>query len=455
MLGILGLSVPAHAQVNLTVDGSQQFQVIDGFGVNVNVASWNNGELRPALDLLVDQLGATIWRVIIDNADWEATNDNSDPNVFNWTYYNSVYTSVKFEELWSTIAYLNQRGHSAGVMLNIMGPVASWMGGSRINTSVEDEYVEMIASLVYYGRITRGLQIALLAPMNEPDWDGIEGPQVDQWQYARLMRKLAQKLDANGLSAVRLVGPDTAQISTGLTNYMAEMMRDSVVMGKVDHIGLHNYAGDSGGADSAIKSSAYPNRNFWITEVVNIWDILTHLSQGPAAVLVWDAYDAVYNHAILAGRGTTPPNDVGNGPPLIAYNTSTRTYTPRKGFYECAQLFKFVSPGARRIGATDSNSSLTVYAFQHPGTGRMTIVGRSTSGSSMTISGTLRNVPALSTLQVYRTNGSLNMERGTDVQVSNGAFTLTVAANTMFTLTTDSAAPVPPPAAPTNVHIVQ
>jgi O-glycosyl hydrolase len=447
--------VRAGAAITISVDGAQRFQTIDGFGVNANVASWNNGELRPALDLLVDQLGATIWRVVIDNADWESTNDNSDPNTFNWTYYNSVYTSAKFEELWSTIAYLNQKGINSGVMLNIMGPVAGWMGGSRINSTAEDEWVEMIASLVYYGRVTRGLQIPLLAPMNEPDWDGIEGPRVDQWQYARLLRKLAQRLDSVGLSAVRLVGPDTAQVGTGVTAYMPELMRDSVVMAKVDHIGLHNYAGDSGGADAAIKKSAYPTRNFWITEVTNIWDILTHMSQGPSAVLVWDAYDAVYNHAILAGRGTTPPNDVGNGPPLIAYNTTTRTYTPRKGFYECAQLFRFVSPGSQRVRATSSSSSLTLYAFTNATSGQFTIVGRSTSTSSQTLTGTLQNIAGVSALKFFQTTSSQNIQQGSDVAVSGGAFTATIAANAMFTLTTGADGTVGPPSAPTNVRIVR
>jgi O-glycosyl hydrolase len=81
----------------LTVNGAQRFQTMDGFGVSVNSASWKNGELRPAIDMLVDQLGATLFRVIIDNADWEATNDNTDHNTFNWTYYNGVYTTAKFE----------------------------------------------------------------------------------------------------------------------------------------------------------------------------------------------------------------------------------------------------------------------------------------------------------------------------------------------------------------------
>src|SRR6266542_1201277 len=59
------LQVTNAANVNLTVDGAQQGQRIVGFGVNANPKYWNGGALIPALDLLVDQLGADIWRVDI------------------------------------------------------------------------------------------------------------------------------------------------------------------------------------------------------------------------------------------------------------------------------------------------------------------------------------------------------------------------------------------------------
>ena len=147
---VIGLSLMALAGAggSLIIDGSQTFQSIDGFGVNINSASWNNGELRPALDMLVDHLGATIFRVVVDNADWEMINDNSDPNSFNWTVYNGIYTSPKFEALWSTLAYLNQKGITQNLIVNVMGPVAPWMGGSHIAPAAEDEWVEMVASLV-------------------------------------------------------------------------------------------------------------------------------------------------------------------------------------------------------------------------------------------------------------------------------------------------------------------
>jgi hypothetical protein len=241
--------------------------------------------------------------VVVDNADWETINDNGDPNAFNLTSYNGVYTSPKFEALWSTMAYLNQKGITQNLILNIMGPVASWMGDSHIAPAAEDEWVEMISSLVYCARTTRNLQFGLLSPMNEPDWDAIEGPQVDQWQYVHLMQKLFQKLDALGLSSIRLVGPDTASADAGVQGYFPEMVANPALMAKLAYFGLHNYAGYIAHAEAAIQSSAYPGKNFWMTEVTTIWDTLPEIAQGAAATIVWDGYDSVYNHAILAGRG--------------------------------------------------------------------------------------------------------------------------------------------------------
>ena len=429
----------------LTIDGSQRFQTIDGFGISANAASWDNGELRPAIDMLMDQGGSTIWRVVMEMADWEASNDDSNSNNFNWTYYNTVYSSPRFEELWSTLSYLNQKGITSTLMLNFMGRGPVWMGGPDLPTAMEDEWVETVASVAYYARNVRNIQFGLFAPNNESDWDGIEGIRMDQSQYTRVMRNLSQKLDAIGLGDLRLIGPDTASISAGVSSYMPAMMSDPILMAKLDHFAFHSYSGDSGGANAAIQNSAYPSTNFWMTELSNIWDAMANVGQGAAAILVWDGYDSVYNHAILAGRGTSPPNDAGNGPALLAYNTSTHVYTPRKPFYEFAQLFKFISAGSARVAATESNSSVTIFAFHHAVTGRVTLVGRNAASGNVTFSGTLRNLPAVPSFEFYRTDASVNLQRGSDVPVANGSFSFIAPGNSMFTLTYAGPADTVPP----------
>jgi hypothetical protein len=150
------------------INGAHRFQIIDGFGVNINTASWNAAELRPALDMLLAELPC-------------------GPH------------NLQVRKALDTLAYLNDKGLTTGIIINVMGPVPGWMGGSRISATHEDEWVEMLASLVYYAQVSRGLRFGMLAPMNEPDWDGIEGPQVPAAQYVRLLNKLAARLEGLGL----------------------------------------------------------------------------------------------------------------------------------------------------------------------------------------------------------------------------------------------------------------
>jgi O-glycosyl hydrolase len=432
MMGLLLLGQAVSA-ASLSIDGATKYQTIDGFGTNINSLSWSNDNSKAAIDLLADQMGQMLWRVVFDMEDWEATNDNADPNTPNWTYYNALYSNAKFQNLWGTLRYLNQKGFSAGIALSFMGRVPAWMGGTTINTTQEDEAVEMIATLVYYARNTEHVQFGMLDPFNESDWDGIEGPLLDSAKYVRLLHKLAVKLDALGLSDIRFLGPNTASISSGVATYMPAMMADSTVMGKVDHFGFHNYSADSGGASGAIKSSNYASKNFWMTEYANPVDAFAFLDQGASALIVWEGFDSVYNHAILAGRGSQPgSDDVGYVP--LAYNTTAHAYTPRKEFYQNAQLFKFVPPGSVRIAATSTIGGVTSYAFRHEASGRLTIVIRNT-GPTATVSAALTNLPAVASFAYYRTDSASNMAQGAGVVVSAGSFSFSVPSGAIVTLT--------------------
>src|SRR6187401_2275710 len=154
--------------LRIKIDPSKKFQRIDGFGVNANTRSWNGKELEPALNLLLDTLHATIWRVIVESVEkWEDKNDNDDPFVYNWNYYNYLYESEKFQKDWDMIRYLNNRGITDRLMINFMGYAPPWMGIKVILPQYEDEYVEMITSFFYYALRVKHLQFGLIAPTNE------------------------------------------------------------------------------------------------------------------------------------------------------------------------------------------------------------------------------------------------------------------------------------------------
>ena len=339
---------------------------------------------------LVDQAGMTLFRVIYETADWERANDNADANTFDWTYYNSIYSSAEFTKLWEMMAYLNQRGITNGAFFNFMGWGPSWMMQSdatsgSLKPGMEAEWAEMITSLLVYARNTRGLQFNLVAPDNEPDLiaypEGIHIPTATQ--YASALHKLALRLDSAGMGDVGLVGPD---LSIGGTTYLPQMMADPVIMAKLRHFGMHGYT--SGGGSSGVRSyllgSAYPDRTFWMTEF-NVWCdscengtsgtgswsyargtaeyLLAHLLNGASGSQVWEAYDSKYAHG-PAYNGVSGTNKwsywglLGVDNP----NAAVKTYTPRKQFYTHAQISKWVRPGAQRINVTGSASPFSSLA---------------------------------------------------------------------------------------------
>jgi O-glycosyl hydrolase len=449
-LALLLLGSVADA-ATITFNGGVTYQAIDGFGVNANHRSWNNDELRPVLDALIDQAGMTLFRVVYDDADWEASNDNSDPNVMNWSYYAPLYRSAEFTKMWNLIAYLNGKGITTnGVIFNFMGPGPGWMGGSSLAAGKESEWAEMIASLLVWARYTNGLQFTYVGPDNEPDIANEGITITSASQYVTALRALAQKLDANGLSDVRLIGPDRAG---GGTAYMPEMMADAVVMGKLAHFGVHSYSSGGGGSSGVytyLQGSAYPDRTFWMTEF-NVWCstcdggtrgtydwaycegtanyLLSHLANGASGGTVWEGYDSYYVHPPTAWSfwGLLGVDNE---------NAAVKTYTPRKNFYTVAQISKFVRPGAQRIGVSGSSSPFSpLLAFKHTGLGQITIVGINSSGSAATLSGALASLPTVPHLDLYYTSPTANLANGGSVAVNNGTFSATIPADCVFTLT--------------------
>ncbi len=428
------VSVNNGAGTPLTIDGAQQFQLMDGFGVNANVNSWDNGTLQPAIDLLVNDLGASLWRVYIDNTDWETTNDNTDPFSFNWSYYNALYATPRFEEAWGLMTELNAQGITDGLILNFMGPGPSWMGGSTLSTAQEDEWVEMILSYVYYARFNRGIDFYRIAPFNESDWNGLEGIRADQFVLTRVLQKMAVRLDALGMTDVRFIGPETASAGAATQAYIPEMLDNPTVMAKVEDFGFHNYAGDSFGAGGVIANSNYPDRGYWVTEqsfgnssdLVVIDNLMNHLADGATSTMVFKAYDGQDNHH-------PPGEDFPLG--LLQYNAGSQTYTPRTGYSIIKQVHKFIRPGAVRIAAIESHGALRVFAFQHPTTGQVTILGRNTGGSSVNVSGVLASLPAVTAFEFYHSTSTVGFQQGADVGVTQGSFAFSAPGNSVFTLT--------------------
>ncbi|HLT73075.1 MAG TPA: hypothetical protein VKZ75_10505 [Cyclobacteriaceae bacterium] len=418
-------------RAELRVDGSKEFQQIDGIGVNVNTRSWSASELEDAIALLQDDMNAVIWRVLVETVEgWEEENDDNDPFHFNWEYYDKLYETPKFRKAWDMIAYLNKRGITDKLMINFMGVIPKWMGEEVVLAEFEEEYIEMLASFFYYGIKKKGVQIGLVSHMNEPDLR-LEGPTVSAGQYASIFSRLVRRMQQVGLDHIRFVGPDVARMDKGISEYVPEMMQDKAIMQNLEAIGLHSYSGYYAPVDSMIGESAYPDSKFWITEW-NEWcnscdegkriefdydyasmsarHLIDFLSNGASSCVVWEGYDSYYEH-----HAPSPFSYWG----VLEFNRQSRTYHPRKQFYTIAQISGFLTPGSVRIGSATSDKHVLLIATRDSHN-RINILGVNVADAVIELDVTLENLPEVEGFRMSYTNDSANLAKRPDIRANDG-----------------------------------
>jgi O-glycosyl hydrolase len=448
------VSVNTASSQNTTVNGALKYQTIHGLGVNINPQSWNvNPEsVKEVIDSLITGMGCTSFRLMFDDSDWEGVNDNSDPNSYNWTYYDDIYSAPRFTCVWNTIQYLNSKGIT-DITLSPDGAAPGWMGGTKLYPRIEAEYAEMMASMVYYGQKRRSpaIQFNMLSPINETTCGGGEAPVMTPNQLGAIFSNIATHLTNDGLTNVTLIGPDDCG---GWPSSFHAMITNSITMSKLTHFGGHQYGNStktSQGLIDSVKNSPYPDRDVIMTEVNTNCKgcdggsynsdygfikyagpaykyVLQHLNVGVTGIQIWEGYDSQYHHpnryltwsmwGIFAVNDTIHP----------------AVYTKRTHYYVFKQLFNFVKPGFKRIDISTNLLNMTVSAFYDPALGAIVITGKNDSDSAQTIDGILKNLSTVSTLKYYYTDASHNFSRGSDVTVANQTFSKLLPASCVFTL---------------------
>jgi hypothetical protein len=163
------------------------------------------------------------------------------------------------------------------------------------------------------------------------------------------------------------------------------------------------------------------------------------LDDNVSSHIFWDGFDCVYQHAIRNGYGTNPPNDWvfwegEQGKPLIAFDTIDMTWTPRKTFYEFAQLFRFVKPGAVRIGTTIKDKNFPVHAWLN-GNGQLVISGYNSGSSSIKFEGSLNNLPLYKDFGMVLTTPEISLQKNRNFKVVDNKIVAEIPSKCIFTIT--------------------
>jgi len=395
--------------VKIEVNPLQHFQAIDGFGVNFN-GTYFRDEQKPMIDMLVKDLGATIFRLDpYGNLNWEAKNDDADPNHMNQEYYNDRYSTGYFETSWKAARYLNSLGIKP--FLTLSGITPEWMNDDagrpahkvcsspdelvkrgytrpyHLNPSQYDEFAETAVSMLVYARQKAHVDFEYFSPFNETDCFPVEGPRIDPNEAPRALDAVVKRMRAEGLADVRLVVADQSQTEN---DYVTPILADEDLMKSVAVLSLHSYGSPAGAVAphiGTIQRSKHPGLRVWLTEYgdlgaadqsfENEWKkqsllatrrALQAINEGARASLFWDAFDNYHEHDREMTHYGLMRND-------------DHHYSPKKRYFAAKQLYRFVRPGAERIAATSDSGSVLVSAFRDTASNSIVVVGVKEGGA--------------------------------------------------------------------------
>ncbi|RPJ40250.1 MAG: hypothetical protein EHM21_14975 [Chloroflexi bacterium] len=401
----------AGTKVDVRLDLGKTYQTIDGFGVNINSKYWTGERLLPALDLLVNDLGARLFRVDIwGKSNWIDPTGELGPAALAPERLEAIYQGEIFQRGWAMMRYLNEQGIEP--YLTASGDVPGWMLGPDGKTLQNyGAFCNMLVSLVEWARRKEGIRFSLFGPLNETDIGSPEGPTVSPEDYRRVCEILAEKLAKKELDDIRLVVAEQANFTP---DYLDALVKSTKLRERIAVFSMHDYLGFTEEQYrciiDAVRLSPYADKPMWFGEFGDLeqsgekeWYVawamvsrlLDHLAHGFSGSLAWDAFDNYHDH-----------DEAWTIYGLL--RTGLRVYTPKKRYYALKHVYRCVLPGFVRIGANADSGEVRVLAFANPERTALTVVGMNLSSSrtyylnidSADIQGALRAGKAA----VYRTS---------------------------------------------------
>ncbi len=427
------------ANTIVSIDASQEYQNIDGFGGTEHWLFPPPSEYA----IIFDDLGVSILRFRMlryteatpDKPGNEAReNDNDNPNVINWD-------GVDLSSL-AIMAPLLKSAQIRGVKLfgNILCP-PPWMktsniaeGRGSLRTEYEDELVEFILIWVKGMEKYHGVHIDYVNFENEPNYQrSYPSCYMSPFQIRSLTKKLGERFKAEGITT-KIVPPETSNLWT-FKSWTDKICQDPVVNSYIECLSTHSYNISFWKPDKNIKHwvDAYRTafkygKRLWLTEYC-----LDYSNQkgtwNEAITLVQHVHNALVHGQVSAWLYHELYRDP-SGSPLALID---KNIDPYPKFYTLKQYFRYVRPGAVRIKAECSSDDILVTSFVHKGNATFTSVAINRQTTDQPVVFRLNNIEPLSPIKVVR---SSTIEHSADlghITVIGNSFTYTLPGKSITT----------------------
>ena len=392
------LCLPQGAKAaDATVDLTSQKQVIDGFGAS---SAWCGTISDAVMNSLYGDLGFSILRVRIE----EGIGDNwkSGP----YTSWAPELANAKKATAKGAIVFATPWNPPSSLRLSTGTSSAKY----STDPTKWSDYRDYLNAYVKYFK-DNGVNLYAISVQNEPDYAG-------DWTYWSATQDHDFILNYGASINTKLISAESFSYNK---SYYDQILNDSKALANVAIFGTHLYG-------TSVSNYAYPllqqkgvpaGKKLWMTEhYLNSDDDITKTIM-PVAKEIHDCMVTGNMNAYTYWWITW------------ANGLATSSGTIFKRAYVIGQFSKYVRPGYYRVDAT-ANPTTNVYVSAYTGDSKAVIVAINTGTSAVSQKFNLQN-GAVSQFASWQTTSSSNMAAGSTLQVSGGAFTANLPAQSITT----------------------
>ncbi len=394
IVGVVLCPVSSAWAQDVTIDLEDTKQMIQGYG-GINHPLWigdlTAAQRETAFGNGPGQLGFTVLRIFVsDNRnDWQR----------------EVATAQRAQEL-GLLIFASPWNPPSSMATTINGQ-------KHVNPQMYGDYAAHLTDF-YDFMLENGVELYAVSVQNEPDY-------ANEWTWWSADEIVTFLRDYGGDLPFRVMAPESFQYRKAMSD---PILNDPAALHNMDILGAHLYG-------TQVRDFPYPlfkekgaGKELWMTEVYYPNSEDNSADRWPEALgVAWHIHSAMVEAEFQAyvwwyiRRQYGPMKEDG---------------TISKRGYSMAHFSKFVRRGFYRVEATKNpKNEVFVSAYKGDSDVVAVIVNRNTSSQSLSFS-----IPGttITSFAKYTTSGSKSLSEDGPVEAANGAFTVTVDAESVTTL---------------------
>ena len=423
------------ANVTVNVDYTNQRQTVEGFGASVTWVANDLDAFSPAkqsqiLELLYDTTkpGAGLSWVRVGSF---LCDYNPSPGVFDWNFW-GIQSGMRWLQRVNTSYGVNKYVVSTWSPPAWMKDNNSCINGGHVRSQFYPDLAALKIQWLQNAKAQLGFEAQVESVQNEPDhragYDSCEWTTTEMNTF--VINHLKPALTSSGLIS-KLMAPEVSFYSNFDNAWGFPLLNDANMRAAVNIVATHGYGRTDNFATSCASCTQY-NKPIWQTEDSNL-DGRYNGSIDEGMTWSTDIFKAMNSGRFSAWFYWWVMTLQNDNQGLLNVNPSTDSVQIPKRLYVVGQFSRFIRPGSVMLSSTSSDATLQVTAVR-PATGNVAIVLANTGKTSHTVTVNLTGTNPPASVTPHRTSATENQAPLSPINISAGAFTITIPAKSIVTV---------------------